>query len=313
MKRTFTLFAFAALLIWPLAVQAKIIRHVEKTFVVQPGGTLKAATQGGDITIKTAEINEVRIDAMQTIRASTEQEADALLKKLTLTLEQQGNDVTAEAKYESKPIGLHFGSWPPVSVSYTITVPTKFHAQLHTSGGDITVASLTGNVRARTSGGDLRFERIDGELDGGTSGGNITLKEGTARAKLHTSGGNIHVTRAGGPTAVSTSGGDIVLESVVDLISAETSGGDVRAILTEPLKHDTELGTSGGDIRVEVVKGAAFLLDAGTSGGDVDAAGLTITIEKGGAGKSRLVGAVNGGGPRLKLRTSGGDITVRTN
>jgi hypothetical protein len=29
-------------------------------------------------------------------------------------------------------------------------------------------------------------------------------------------------------------------------------------------------------------------------------------------GKSRLAGAVNGGGPVLKLRTSGGDITLKT-
>jgi len=29
-------------------------------------------------------------------------------------------------------------------------------------------------------------------------------------------------------------------------------------------------------------------------------------------GKSRLVGSVNGGGPRLKLRSSGGDISVKT-
>jgi hypothetical protein len=53
-----------------------------------------------------------------------------------------------------------------------------------------------------------------------------------------------------------------------------------------------------------------FQLDAATSGGDVNAAGLTITIDRGGQGKSSLSGAVNGGGPVLKLRSSGGDIVV---
>jgi hypothetical protein len=60
-----------------------------------------------------------------------------------------------------------------------------------------------------------------------------------------------------------------------------------------------------------VKKGVGFKLDASTSGGDVDAEGLTLTIEKGGVGKSKLIGDVNGGGPRLKLRSSGGDIKVR--
>jgi hypothetical protein len=51
-------------------------------------------------------------------------------------------------------------------------------------------------------------------------------------------------------------------------------------------------------------------LDARTSGGDVNAEGLTITIDHGGVGKSSLSGDVNGGGPLLKLRTSGGNIEI---
>jgi len=66
-------------------------------------------------------------------------------------------------------------------------------------------------------------------------------------------------------------------------------------------------------VHVGVDKMAAFRLDASTSGGDVDAAGLTITMEKGNRDRSRLAGTVNGGGPLLKLRSSGGGIVVRTN
>ncbi|AOS43693.1 hypothetical protein Verru16b_00746 [Lacunisphaera limnophila] len=313
MKYFLPLLTFGLFLVSPGLLEAKIIRTVEKTFSVQPGGQLKAATQGGNITIRTADIPEVRVLVKQVIRASTEAEADEILAKLSLTLTQSGNDVTAEAKYEKRVSGSWFGNWPPVSVSFEVTVPSHYNLTLNTSGGDIAVASVQGDVRARTSGGNLAFERIDGDIDAGTSGGDITIKEGTARAKLHTSGGNITVDRAGGPTEVSTSGGDITLRSVARLISASTSGGDVRAVITEPLTQDTELGTSGGDVEVSVQKNAGFHLDASTSGGDVKASGLTITLEQGGSGKHKLVGAVNGGGPRLKLRSSGGDIVVRTN
>ena len=312
MKTLTRLLMLGVALAAPLALSAKIIRTVEKTFTVQSGGNLKAATQGGDIKIQTSDSPQVHILVKQVIRASTEQEADEILAKLTLTLEQSGNDVTAESKYEKRGPGTWFGNWPPVSVSFVVTVPKNFNLNLNTSGGDITVASLSGNVRARTSGGDLEFARIDGDIDAGTSGGDITLKEGTARAMLRTSGGDIDIDRAGGPTDVSTSGGDIKINSVAQLISATTSGGDVHAVITEALTQDTLLSTSGGDVDVELVKGAGFQLDASTSGGDVNASGLTITIEKGGTGKSKLVGAVNGGGPLLKLRSSGGDVTVRT-
>ena len=76
------------------------------------------------------------------------------------------------------------------------------------------------------------------------------------------------------------------------------------------LKGECLLSTSGGDVSVTVDKAAAFQLDASTSGGRVRADGLTITLDGGGAGRSHLSGKVNGGGPLLKLRTSGGDIKV---
>jgi hypothetical protein len=312
MKTLLPVLALGALLVAPAALQAKITRVVEKTFTVQAGGSFKGSTQGGDITIRTGDVSTVHIVAKQVIRASTEQEADELLSHLDLTMEQSGNDVTAESKYEKRPVGSWFSNWPPVNVSFEVTVPRNFNLNLNTSGGDIKAESVKGDVRARTSGGNLTFDRVEGEIDAHTSGGDIVLKEGTARAKLGTSGGDVRVDRAGGPTEVSTSGGDITINSVAQLLSANTSGGNVHATLTEPLKQDTILSTSGGDVRVKVVKGAGFELDASTSGGDVRAEGLTITIAKGGVGRSRLAGTVNGGGPRLKLRSSGGDISVQT-
>lgn len=184
MKSLLPLLTIGALLASPVVLPAKIIRTVEKTFTVQPGGNLKATTQGGDITIKTADINEVRITAKQVIRASTDKEADALLEKLSLTVEQHGNDIVAEAKYEKRLGGVHWGSWPPVSVSFVVTVPKNFNLNLNTSGGDITAGSVQGNVRARTSGGNLKFDRVDGEIDAHTSGGDILLQEKIGRAHV---------------------------------------------------------------------------------------------------------------------------------
>jgi hypothetical protein len=109
-----------------------------------------------------------------------------------------------------------------------------------------------------------------------------------------------------------TSGGDIDVKSVENTLTAHTSGGDVTAAITGPLKGDCDLRTSGGRVKAIVSPGAGFRLDASTSGGEVEAEGLTIVIERGGRGKSSLAGNVNGGGPTLRLRSSGGDIVVRT-
>ena len=310
--KTCTLFLVAGLVaLVPLSAFARIERVVEKTFTVQPGGTLKVETSGGGIAVESGAGDTVKVVAKEVIRADNDAEADTLLKDLALTIEQQGNDVVAKAKYASTPLDFHFGSWPPVQVSFVVTVPAHYHTDLHTSGGSIKVGDLTGNVLARTSGGGIKIGQIDGTVDARTSGGDVRLDSCTGDTKLSTSGGGIRAERIVGKADLRTSGGGISVKLVENALQAQTSGGGVEAAIAGALKGDCLLSTSGGSVRVAVDKTAAFRLDAATSGGDVHAPGLTIRIENGGLGKSRLVGDVNGGGPLLKLRTSGGGIDVK--
>src|SRR3954467_11576307 len=111
----------AALAVFTVAAHAKIERTIEKSFAVKGTGTLKVDTQGGEIRISPSNDPVVKITVKEKIRADTDAEADELLKKLELTLEQNGNDVVASAKYERQPSGFHFGSWPPVNVDFVIT------------------------------------------------------------------------------------------------------------------------------------------------------------------------------------------------
>lgn len=310
MKVSPLLLAAGLLAVAPIAAFAKIERVIEKSFTVQPGGLLEVETSGGNINVQTGSDSTVKVVAKEEIRASSESDADEILKDLTLTIEQNDKGVVAKAKYEKHFTGFHWGSWPPVQVSFTVTVPANYNGQLKTSGGDIKVGDLAGKIHARTSGGNVTLGKISGDVDAGTSGGDVRLAEGSADVKLGTSGGNIVVDRAVGTTDLSTSGGDIRIGTVENTLHASTSGGNVSAGIAGMLKGDCSLHTSGGEVRVKVDRTAAFDLDAATSGGDVNVNGLTITIEHGGSGRSHLAGKVNGGGPLLKLRTSGGDIRI---
>lgn len=290
MKSSSLFLAVGIFAVLPLLAQAKITRVVEKSFTVQPGGTLRAGTAGGDIVVKAGTGDRVQVIARQVVRAQTEAKADEILAKLELTIEQQGNDVVAKAKYPNS--GFNFGVWPPVTVNFEVTVPASYNVELRTSGGDIRVGDLQGKVDARTSGGDIELGRIAGGVDAHTSGGDIELGAATGAVKLHTSGGDIDV----GPVA--------------GAVDVSTSGGDVKATYESGPQADASFRTSGGDVEVIVPSTAAFRIDAATSGGDVKTRGLAVTVESGGERKHKLVGTVNGGGPRLTLRTSGGNITV---
>jgi len=303
----FTAWLFAA----PGILNAKIERTVEKTFTVQPGGTLKVGTSGGNIGVESGSGDTVKVIAKEKIRADTDAEADEMLKDLELIIEQKGNDVIASAKCTKSNFGSWFGK-NCVEVSFTVTVPSRYSADLHTSGGNIHVGNLAGRMLARTSGGNIHIGDIDGSVDAGTSGGNVEMGSCTGDTRLHTSGGNVRAEKIVGAADLSTSGGDIRVHRVENTLSAHTSGGNVEAGIGGLLKGDCSLGTSGGDVKVRVDKAAAFRLDASTSGGSVRADGLTLTLDGGELHRSHISGSVNGGGPLLKLRTSGGSIRVVT-
>jgi DUF4097 and DUF4098 domain-containing protein YvlB len=71
------------------------------------------------------------------------------------------------------------------------------------------------------------------------------------------------------------------------------------------------LRTSGGNVTVTVPRNAGFSLEADTSGGDIETSNLTLSNAKVNSSKTRLSATVNAGGPKLNLRTSGGDIRVK--
>lgn len=307
------LFSAGLLAFFAVVASAAIERTIEKTFPVSAPGTLRVETQSGAIRVKAASDDVVRVTARQKIRADSEAEADELLRKLELTFEQEGNDVRVVSKYERRPSGFRFGSWPPVTVDITVEVPAAFAADLRTSGGSIAVSDLAGDAAVRTSGGSIELGNMGGRVEARTSGGNISLKNASGPVELHTSGGNIAVGRVAGPAKLSTSGGNIQIESATHALRAHTSGGNIRAAIVGPLREDSSLETSGGNVRVSVDKAAAFRLEASTSGGSVDVDGLSIALSSTSKNRSRLAGDVNGGGPLLKVRSSGGGVSVRAN
>jgi hypothetical protein len=296
------------------SAQAKIERVVEKTFSVQPGGLLTIETQGGFVRLETNDGPEVKVTAKEKFRTDSETEADNISKRLKLSIEQNGNDVSGTAKFEGERAGgFHWGSWPPVEVDFVVSLPKHYNGNLKTSGGDIVVGDLDGELRAHTSGGNLKLAKITGAIDGETSGGDISLEESTGRVQLTTSGGTIRVKRAAGEVALKTSGGNIQVEKAGAAVQADTSGGNISVAFTEAPKAACSLKTSGGNVRISVPPTSNFDLDASTSGGDVTTSGIEVKIEHGGQGKSRIAGPVNAGGPVLKLRTSGGNVRVAAN
>jgi len=283
---------------------------INRSFNVSAGGTLTMDVSRGSIEVDTGEGEVVKVKVIRRLGTSSESRAQEIFEKYKIDFHHSGRDVTIETDDHTSREGLF--SWLKGSnlrVRFIVTVPGKYNLDLKTSGGSISVSEIQGEVKAKTSGGSLTFDYIKGPVWGRTSGGSIQLEKCSGDVDVHTSGGSIRIGAVEGDVKADTSGGSVHVEEVMGTINASTSGGSMSAAISSQPEGDCSLTTSGGSITVNLKDDIKVDLDAKTSGGRVST-DFPVTIQ-GEMSKSRLKGKINGGGPGLYLRTSGGSIHIK--
>jgi len=290
---------------------ASIEDTIEKSFTVKPGGTLKVDTKRGSIEVEGHKGSTVEVKVIREVRTSDKEEARKILEKFPVEFKQRGGDIYITATYEETNIvkKLLNGINKKLRVKFVISVPDVYNVDLRTSGGSIQVRGLEGRVNSRTSGGSLTFDGITGDIEGRTSGGSIKIGNVEGRADIHTSGGSITIEKAYGEVDAHTSGGSITVHEVMGAIQADTSGGSIKAHISRQPKSSCRLTTSGGSVTVYMADDIRVDVDARTSGGNVHTE-FPVTVQ-GEIKRSRLEATINGGGPELYLRTSGGSIYLK--
>lgn len=292
---------------------------IERKFPVSAGGRLVVDAEASDVYLS-GGADEVRV----AITRRGSRDAD-ILEDFDVDLRRAGDQVEVTVRVRDRSMWRFWGDRGHLQIE--AQVPHEFDASVETSGGDLRVTRLAGEVSVRTSGGDMEFEDVDGPIRGQTSGGDVRLDGTTGPADVKTSGGDIELGQIGGEVQAKTSGGDITIEHATAHVRATTSGGDisirqaangvrartsggsVRASLTT-LTQDSSLTSSGGSLTLHLPERAAFDLDAKTSGGRVAIDEAFAVTTRGTNSKDNVSGTVNGGGPDVRLRTSGGAIRI---
>jgi hypothetical protein len=328
MKRIIIGFACCIIAAAPcLAAEEGAEKTITKTFVVQSPGEVSVDADQGDIEVVSGGQDQVQIVVEREVRGGTEAQQLKVLKGHKVTFSQDGSHVSVEARTEKKSHSM-FSREPELSVHFRITVPHRFDASLYTAGGNVKVSDLIGKVDARTSGGDVTINKIEGRVNANTSGGNVRATDCSDNLAIQTSGGNIAIKNYSGPSAqadtsggnieasgcsgklaVKTSGGNVdIAEFSGPSVYADTSGGSVSLGLDKQPTGDSWLRTSGGSVTARLRETLTLNILAATDGGSVNSS-LPITVQ-GKMQEGKLEGKLNGGGPLLSLRTSGGDIQI---
>jgi hypothetical protein len=337
MRTAVVCFAFAFAL-----SAAEYTDRVTRSYPTKTGAKLVFAADYGAIEVVTGAAASIALELDRKVDTDSKQEADRIFQDLEIQQTEVAGEMRIQARFRQgwKPRSEVTGRRRQICQNdqclewanqlrehrFRLTVPQQYNVDLETRGGSISVADLRGSANARTSGGSLSFGRIEGPVVGKTSGGSIRLQETNGMAEVKTSGGSIHIGGVQGAVDAATSGGSISIERAkgrvrahtsggpIDIkeasgpVEAKTSGGSVRAVLTRKPEADCTLSTSGGSITVAMPPDAAVDVDASTSGGGVSTE-FPITVQ-GEIKRDSLKTKINGGGPLLMLRTSGGSIRL---
>ncbi|HEY1424867.1 MAG TPA: energy transducer TonB [Candidatus Acidoferrum sp.] len=211
-------------------------------------------------------------------------------------------------------------------------------ANLHSGGGHIRAAGIGGKAELTTEGGNITVGKAGSFVAVKTGGGQIDFGEVRGSVHAQTGGGGIRVMYVSGPMDVESSGGSICLTRVSGAVRAETGSGTITAwINPEGASGNLPNGMLGSDAPAKSVSlsGASQLI---SGQGDIVvflprnlAANIEAIVERGGehrieadpalalevaksaqtSGPLRALAALNGGGPLLRLKTTGGKIKLQ--
>jgi DUF4097 and DUF4098 domain-containing protein YvlB len=188
---------------------------------------------------------------------------------------------------------------------------------LETAGGDILVRESGGPIHTSTAGGNIIVQRAGAMVSARTSGGRIEVGQAGGIVLADNSGGSIHVGSAGG-VRVASAGGSIRLRGSSGSLRAATDVGSILAELMQGVSlQDSILSTGAGDITVYIPSNLPLTVRAlnenGPAGRIISEFSEIMVWRAAEAAQQSVLaeGAINGGGPVLRLTSTGGTIYLK--
>ena len=194
-------------------------------------------------------------------------------------------------------------------------------ADIFTGAGEVRLGLVRGSAKIVSRGGPLHFGDVLGTINASTRAGDVYVESARRGGTIATRGGTIRLMSVLGPTHLLSGGGDIIVRRAGAPVKAETTSGDVSITVDAGSKTESiEAKTSKGNVVLYVHSAFAADVDATIVTTDPaadtiasDLPGLSISREEiGGKTRVRAVGKLNGGGERVVLEVTGGDIRIST-
>jgi len=264
---------------------------------------INVTTFGGDIDIYNDINGDVSLKTMGGDISVSDIKGDA-------KLETMGGDITFKNIAGSALISSQGGDLRGENINGP-------GSDVKTMGGDIRFNKVKDVRKITTFGGDINVKESVGDVELTTFGGNIRLERGENSVKAKTSGGNIYIGKANGKVDVNTGAGLIELNQITGNIIAKTSAGDIYVDFIPSGNQTSELRTNAGNIVLTLpsntkteVEAEAFIPGVRReSGRSIISDFSGDVIERHGKVLGNFV--INGGGNKIYLKTTSGEIQIK--
>jgi DUF4097 and DUF4098 domain-containing protein YvlB len=277
--------ALAGALLWLAAATfaapagAAHLREVtEKLFSFSSGGSIEIESQNGRIVVEAWDRPQVRVQMTREVRTSDDETARSIMKQLTadVTLSQSRLRIVSVYPKRQKVVGF----WDLIghgvqsaNIHYYLQVPRHTSLDVSTANGEVRVRGTEGMLNASTTNGDIDVTGVRGGAD------------------------------------VRTTNGEIRIARVEGLVDALTTNGSVAAEITKlPADGKMELQTTNGNVALALPRDVHAEVEANTTNGRVS---INYNVSMNGVITSKSIrGKIGGGGARITLSTTNGNIDV---
>ena len=196
-------------------------------------------------------------------------------------------------------------------LSFVIEVPARFDVLLESTGGDVVIEGVEGEIQGRTGGGEVTLSSVEGRIDLVTMGGDVLARDSRLEGTLSTMAGDIDLVDVSGGVRGETAWGTVSSRSArrpEELpVRVEATYGSLDV---PQAPAGAELETRGGSIHVGRADGP---VTARTDGGDIEvhaAAGSVHAVTDAGDIEVRLVGGAETGARTVELASLDGEVTL---
>jgi hypothetical protein len=271
--------SLAALLIASLLLAKPLVaiddqqpEHFQKTFTVSPGATLSVDNYKGTIHVTAAEGAQVSVDVLKKFEGS-DSDRKWWMDNVKIDFRNDAQRVTIKVDYPSCNFCFNFHGYT-AEVDLEIRVPKQINVALDGYKPDIKISGVQGDVSVKSYKAPMLIEGTTGSIRVDTYKDSIRLR-------------NVKIT---------------------DGLEIKSYKADVE-VSARDLGKVADLETEKGSIAVRVPGDAG--LDVDYSGGRRSSFHSDFQLAVASGSSDTVRGSINGGGTRLRLRTTKGTVSLQ--